>query len=116
MCSKFQLNWNTCLLENFAVCEIADKEFYKNMLTCISKRPKGFLANLECDLPCVKANSIVNFVPFGIRHHGAMDPRENLDFVVPVIIPSLFARAPFSWAARHTMMCLDFWFSTYVLS
>jgi len=33
--------------------------------------------------------------------------RENRDFVVPVNILTTFARAPFSWAARHTTMCLD---------
>ena len=33
--------------------------------------------------------------------------RENQDFVVPVNILTLFARAPFSWAARHTTVCLD---------
>ena len=33
--------------------------------------------------------------------------RENRDFVVPVNILTTFAHAPFSWAARHTTMCLD---------
>ena len=33
--------------------------------------------------------------------------RENRDFVVPVNILTPFARAPFSWAARHTTVCLD---------
>ena len=33
--------------------------------------------------------------------------RENRDFVVPVNILSTFAHAPFSWAARHTTVCLD---------
>ena len=33
--------------------------------------------------------------------------RENRDFVVPVNILITFARAPFSWAARHTTVCLD---------
>ena len=33
--------------------------------------------------------------------------RENRDFVVPVNILTTFARAPFSWAARHTTVCLD---------
>ena len=33
--------------------------------------------------------------------------RENHDFVVPVNILTPFARTPFSWAARHTTMCLD---------
>ena len=33
--------------------------------------------------------------------------RENRDFVVPVNILTPFAHAPFSWAARHTTMCLD---------
>jgi len=32
--------------------------------------------------------------------------RENRDFVVPVNILTSFARALFSWAARHTV-CLD---------
>jgi len=32
---------------------------------------------------------------------------ENRDFVVPVNILTPFAHAPFSWAARHTTMCLD---------
>ena len=34
--------------------------------------------------------------------------RENRDFVVPVNILTPFAHAPFSWAARHTTVCLDF--------
>ena len=34
--------------------------------------------------------------------------RENCDFVVPVNILTTFTRAPFSWAARHTTVCLDF--------
>ena len=34
--------------------------------------------------------------------------RENRDFVVPVNILTPFARAPFSWAARHTTVCLDY--------
>ena len=33
--------------------------------------------------------------------------RENRDFVVPVNILTPFAHAPFSWAARHTTVCLD---------
>jgi len=33
--------------------------------------------------------------------------RENRDFVVPVHILTLFAHAPFSWAARHTTVCLN---------
>ena len=33
--------------------------------------------------------------------------RENRDFVVPVNILTTFAHAPFSWAARHTTVCLD---------
>ena len=37
--------------------------------------------------------------------------RENRDFVVPVNILTSFARAPFSWAARHTTVCLDFPFT-----
>ena len=32
---------------------------------------------------------------------------ENRDFVVPVNILTPFARAPFSWAAQHTTVCLD---------
>ena len=35
--------------------------------------------------------------------------RENRDFVVPVNILTPFAHAPFSWAARHTTVCLDTW-------
>ena len=33
--------------------------------------------------------------------------RENRDFVVPVNILTTFAHALFSWAARHTTVCLD---------
>ena len=33
--------------------------------------------------------------------------RENCDLVIPVNILTYFARAPFSWAARHTTVCLD---------
>jgi len=33
--------------------------------------------------------------------------RENRDFVVPVNILTTFAHGPFSWAARHTTVCLD---------
>ena len=33
--------------------------------------------------------------------------RENRYFVVPVNILTPFAHAPFSWAARHTTVCLD---------
>ena len=33
--------------------------------------------------------------------------RENRDFVVPVNMLTTFAHAPFSWAARHTTVCLD---------
>jgi len=32
---------------------------------------------------------------------------ENRDFVVPVNILTPFAHAPFSWAARHTTVCLN---------
>ena len=32
---------------------------------------------------------------------------EDRDFVVPVNILTLFARAPFSWAAQYTTVCLD---------
>ena len=32
---------------------------------------------------------------------------ENRDFVVPVNILTPFARALFSWATRHTTVCLD---------
>jgi len=35
--------------------------------------------------------------------------RENRDFVVPVNILTPFARTPFSWAARHTTVCLDYY-------
>ena len=33
--------------------------------------------------------------------------RENRDLVIPVNILTYFARAPSSWAARHTTVCLD---------
>ena len=33
--------------------------------------------------------------------------RKNRDSVVPINILTPFARAPFSWAARHTTVCLD---------
>ena len=33
--------------------------------------------------------------------------RENRDFVVPVNILTTFVHAPFSWAARHTIVCFD---------
>ena len=41
--------------------------------------------------------------------------RENRDFVVPVNILTTFAHAPFSWAARHTTVCLDIstWYTKY---
>ena len=42
--------------------------------------------------------------------------RENRDFVVPVNILTTFARAPFSWAARHTTVCLDLVIPTYFLN
>jgi len=32
--------------------------------------------------------------------------RDNRDFVVLVNILTLFVRVPFSWAARHTTVCL----------
>jgi len=32
---------------------------------------------------------------------------ENRDFSVPVNILTTFAHAQFSWAARHTTVCLD---------
>ena len=41
--------------------------------------------------------------------------RENRDFVVPVNILTTFARAPFSWAARHTTVCLDQLFIEIIL-
>jgi len=34
--------------------------------------------------------------------------RENRDFVVPVNVLTPFAHAPFSWATRHTTVCLDY--------
>ena len=34
--------------------------------------------------------------------------RENSDFVVPVNILTPFVHAPFSWAAQHTTVCLDY--------
>ena len=42
--------------------------------------------------------------------------RENHDFVVPVNILTTFAHAPFSWAARHTTVCLDVRMPTYEIS
>jgi len=33
--------------------------------------------------------------------------RENRYFVVPVNILTPFAHTPFSWATRHTTVCLD---------
>ena len=33
---------------------------------------------------------------------------ENRDLVIPVNILTYFVRAPFSWAARHTTVCLDY--------
>ena len=41
--------------------------------------------------------------------------RENRYFVVPVNILTPFARAPFSWAARHTTVCLDIYAQTVSL-
>jgi len=32
---------------------------------------------------------------------------ENCDFVVPVNILTPFVHAPFSWATRHTTVCLN---------
>ena len=42
--------------------------------------------------------------------------RENRDFVVPVNILTTFAHAPFSWAARHTTVCLDQLISNFHIS
>jgi len=55
----------------------------------------------------METNSTVNLLPFGediteLRMH------ENREFVVPINILTPFARTPFSWAARHTTVCLDF--------
>ena len=33
--------------------------------------------------------------------------RENCNFVVPISILTLFVLTLFSWAARHTTVCLD---------
>ena len=54
----------------------------------------------------MEANSTVNLVPFGLGI-TELRMREDSDFVVPVNILTPFARAPFSWAARHTTVCLD---------
>ena len=37
--------------------------------------------------------------------------RENRDYVVPVNILTSIARAPFSWATRHTTVYLDLYCS-----
>ena len=42
--------------------------------------------------------------------------RENRDFVVPVNILTTFAHAPFSWAARHTTVCLDGLLQVYCMN
>ena len=54
----------------------------------------------------MEANSTVNLVLFGLAI-TELQLRENRDFVVPVNILTLFARAPFSWTARRTTVCLD---------
>ena len=54
----------------------------------------------------MEANSTVNLVPLG-QSITELQMRENRDFVVPVNILTTFACAPFSWAARHTTVCLD---------
>jgi len=54
----------------------------------------------------MEANSTVNLVPFGSAI-TELQMRENRDFVVPVNMLTLFVHAPFSWAARHTTVCLD---------
>ena len=54
----------------------------------------------------MEANSIVNLVPFG---EGITELwiRENRDLVVPVNILTLSVHILFSWATRHTTVCLD---------
>ena len=77
------------------VCKLISREWLK-----------GSCSNLECGLPCVKANSTVNLVSFGL---GIMElhMHENRDFVTPFNVLTPFACTPFSWAARHITMCLD---------
>ena len=59
---------------------------------------EGSYSNFKCALPCMKANSTVNLVPFGLDIKELWI-RENRYFVVPVNILTLFVRPPFSWAA-----------------
>ena len=61
----------------------------------------------------MEGTSTVHLVPFGsgITELGMC---ANPDFGVPVMILTPFVRAPFSWAARHTTLCLEIWFSTAI--
>ena len=67
---------------------------------------EGSYSSLECSLPCIKANFIVNLVPFG---EDITEPRmcENCDFAVPVDILTLFVHTPFSWSTQHATVNLD---------
>jgi len=61
-------------------------------------------SNLDCGLSCVERT--INLVLFG---SGIIElrMRENCKFIIPVNILNPFVRAPFSWTAQHTIMCLD---------
>jgi len=54
--------------------------------------------------------SIVNLVPLGSDITELQS--ENCDFVVSVNILTPVVCAPFSWAAQHTVVCLDIHFGT----
>ena len=70
------------------------------------ERLEGSYSNLECGLPCMKANSTVNLMPFG-EDIMELWMRENHGSVIRVNILTLFVLTPLSWAAQHSTMCLD---------
>ena len=96
--------------ESYTKCEKKNKEKTKKKIfneILLTRILRDLLKFEICPPPCVEeANSTVNLVSFG---KGIVEVwmHENHDFVVPVNILTPFVRPPFSWAARHTTVCLD---------
>ena len=75
--------------------EEKNEEIFTKFCSLISrKRLKGFLSNLKLSIPCMGSNSTANLVQFGWGI-TELRMRENRNFVVPVNILTLCARAPF---------------------
>ena len=112
-CAKFQPNWSTYMQVIVIFAKYAKKRIRRKKNKEIILKV-WLLISWECLKEFFQFWNVTSpewryfhrkFGAIWIRRHRARDAWKSY-FVIPVNILALFAYSPFSWAARHTTVCL----------